>query len=132
MKKEKGKGKPLGTQGKQNKSKKPVKRNRYADQLGLAIIIILGIIIYSNSFENSFHFDDSFNIVDNEKIRDLSSVKELWDFNPTRFVAYYSFAINYHFGEYNVWGYHFVNLIIHLINACLVWLLTLTIFKTPS
>jgi tetratricopeptide (TPR) repeat protein len=37
---------------------RPVKKNRYSDVEGLAIIVLLGIIIYSNSFDCSFHFDD--------------------------------------------------------------------------
>ena len=41
---------------------------RYIDLLGLGMMLLLGIIIYSNSFDCSFHFDDGFNIVENEQI----------------------------------------------------------------
>ena len=34
-----------------------------------------------------------------------------------------SYALNYAVGEYDVFGYHLVNLVIHLANAWLVWLL---------
>ena len=111
---------------------KQVKNNRYSDVVGLAIIILLGIIIYSNSFDCSFQFDDFRQIVDNMTIRNLRDGKAIWNFSPNRPVAVYTFALNYHFNQLDVRYYHLVNLIIHLINACLVWWLTLLIFSSPA
>ena len=104
----------------------------YYQLAGLAAVLILGIIIYSNTFNCSFHFDDSQNIVNNAKIRDLWNIKAWWNFYPSRPVAMFTFALNYHFNHLNIWGYHSINLIIHLINACLVWWLTLLIFSSPA
>ena len=98
---------------------------------GLATILFLGIIIYSNSFVSTFHLDDINNIRDNASIRNLSNIKGMWEFSQTRFLALYSFAWNFHYGQLNVWGYHLVNLLIHLINAILVYWLTFLIFSTP-
>lgn len=98
---------------------------------GLAAILILGFIIYANSFESTFHLDDINNIRDNPSIRNLSDIKAMWQFSQTRFLALYSFAWNYHYGQLNVGGYHLVNLIIHLINAILVYWLSFLIFSTP-
>jgi len=106
--------------------------SRYSDLVGLAIIILLGIIIYSNSFQCSFHFDDFHNIVDNPSIRNLADVKSWWNFYPTRPLGIFTFAVNYHFNQLNVWPYHLVNLIIHLMNACLAGWLTLLIFSSPA
>ncbi len=112
-----------------NASPKPFK---YTNLVGIAIIILLGSIIYSNSFNCSFHFDDASSIVANKAIQNLSNIKSLWNYSSNRFIAYFSFAVNYHYGQLNVWGYHLVNLIIHLINACIVGWLTLLIFSTPA
>jgi tetratricopeptide (TPR) repeat protein len=109
----------------------PAKKNRHTELAGLAIIILLGIIIYSNSFDCSFHFDDLDSIVNNVKIHNLSDVKAWWNFNPSRPVGTFTFALNYHFNQLDVQYYHLVNLIIHLINACLVWWLVLMIFSSP-
>jgi protein O-mannosyl-transferase len=98
---------------------------------GLTIVILLGILIYSNSFYCSFHFDDLNRIVDNASIRVLSDVKAWWNYYPTRPIGMFSFALNYHFSKLDVFYYHLVNLIIHLINACLVWWLTILIFSSP-
>ena len=98
---------------------------------GLATILFLGIIIYSNSFVSTFHLDDINNIRDNPSIRNLSNIKEMWQFSQTRFLALYTFAWNYHYGQLNVWGYHLFNLFIHLFNAILVYWLSFLIFSTP-
>ena len=111
---------------------KQVKKNKYNDVIGIAIILLLGIIIYSNSFNCSFHFDDMTRIADNPGIRHLADVKAWVNIYPSRPVGMFTFALNYHFNQLNVWGYHLVNLIIHLINACLVWWLTLLIFSSTA
>ncbi len=114
------------------KPKKQVKKNKYSDLVGLVIIILLGIIIYSNSFNCSFHFDDVPRIIDNTNIRNLADVKTWWNYYPTRPIGIFTFALNYHFNQLDVRYYHLVNLMIHLINACLVWWLTLLIFSSPA
>ncbi|HOY31083.1 MAG TPA: tetratricopeptide repeat protein [Bacteroidales bacterium] len=108
------------------------KSYRHKDAFGLAILILLGIIIYSNSFKCSFHFDDLTNITGNYRIHNLSDVKAWWSFSPARIVSIFTFVLNYHFSQLNVWSYHLVNLMIHLINACLVWWITLLIFNSPA
>ena len=100
--------------------------------VGGIAIVILGMLIYSNSFDCAFQFDDKHNILDNEAIRSLSNFKQMWDINHSRFLAFYSFAINFHYGQYNVWGYHFVNMLIHAINATLVFWIVRLLFKSPT
>jgi len=133
MKKENSKNEPykkvLNKQYK--KQNKEIEHNKYFDLIGLAILILLGIIIYSNSYNCAFHFDDLTNIIENLKIRNLSDIRGLWDYEHNRFIPNLTFAINYHYGKLNVWGYHFINLIIHLINSVLVWWLTILIFSSP-
>lgn len=70
--------------------------------------------------------------MENTKLRALSDLKSLWEYNPTRFIPYLTLALNYHFHELDVKGYHYVNLAIHLINACLVWWLISLIFSSPN
>jgi protein O-mannosyl-transferase len=118
--------------GKFEELKQPGKENRYFDLAGLAVIILLGIVIYSNSFNCSFHFDDYHNIADNSKIRDLSDVKAWWSFYPARPVGIFTFVLNYHFCHLDVRYWHLVNLMIHIINGCLVWWLTLLIFSSTG
>jgi protein O-mannosyl-transferase len=111
---------------------KPVRRYKYAGLAGLATIILLGIIIYSNSFTSSFHFDDIQHIVNNKTIRDLSDIKAWWGFSPNRPVSIFTLVLNYRFAGLDVRYWHLVNLAIHLINACLVWWLTKIILSSNA
>lgn len=98
----------------------------------LIAILAVGLYIYSNSFDCSFQFDDKSNIVDNQAIRTLSDIQAIWNFDHSRFWAYYTFALNYHLGGLNVWGFHFFNVVIHLLNACVVFWITLLLFRSPG
>jgi tetratricopeptide (TPR) repeat protein len=93
------------------------------------IIIIVTTIAYWNSFDVPFQFDDHHAIRDNPGIRDLSDLNRVFNSFPQRPVAQLTFALNYHFHELDVWGYHLVNLIIHIINALLVFWLVLQILN---
>jgi protein O-mannosyl-transferase len=108
-----------------------VNDKRNLNLIGLGIIMLLGLIIYSNTFKCSFHYDDLLRISNNSSIRNLWDLKGMWKSYPMRPVGIFSFALNYQFGKLNVWGYHLVNIIIHLINALLVWWLTTLIFSSP-
>ncbi|MBN2020945.1 MAG: tetratricopeptide repeat protein [Sedimentisphaerales bacterium] len=86
------------------------------------LLVIVGLIAYSNSFGGPFIFDDVPNIVENPAIRQLWPPTHFFSL-PTRSglagrpVLTLSFALNYAFCKYNVWGYHLVNLAIHILAA---------------
>ncbi len=108
----------------------PLINNKYFNWLGIGIMLLLGVIIYSNSFNCSFHLDDTNSIVENTKIRDLSDIQGIWKYGGSRFIGYLSFAVNYHYGQLNVWGYHLFNLLVHLFTSVIAWC-TLLMFATP-
>jgi tetratricopeptide (TPR) repeat protein len=99
---------------------------------GLAVIFLLGVVIYSNSFNCSFHFDDLRHIVYNNAIHDIRDVSAWWGYNPSRPVSIFSFVLNYHFFNLDVRYWHLVNLLIHLANALLVRWFTLLILSSPA
>jgi len=96
-----------------------------------AAIILAGIVVYSNSFDCSFHFDDS-NVFTSAVTRESATVADWMRLFPSRPVGMATFALNYHFHKLDVWGYHFVNLSIHVANALLVFWLVLLTFSTPA
>lgn len=96
--------------------------------LRLLFIIIIGIIVYSNTLNSPFIMDDDHLIVKNNNIRELYNYA---DCSGTRYLTYLSFAINYRIGGYKVTGYHIFNIALHLSNAILVYLLVAFIFRTP-
>lgn len=94
--------------------------------------LLLGTLIYFNTLYSSFHFDDNHSIVDNFAIRNILNLQAIWSFWPCRFITYLSIAFNYHFQQFNVFGYHLFNLTIHLSSAILVWWFMLLTFSTPA
>jgi len=90
--------------------------------------LLLGLIIYSNTFHSSFQFDDETHIEENAHIRLTQlSWEKLADVfkgpSKARPVPMFSLALNYYFGRYDVVGYHLVNILIHVVNATLLYLL---------
>ncbi|MFH1350397.1 MAG: tetratricopeptide repeat protein [Pseudomonadota bacterium] len=93
--------------------------------------ITLSIIIfsiYSNSYDTSWHFDDEHNILDRKVIhlKELrwSEIKNslFWGSKLYRPVSCLSLALNYYFGQDDVFGYHVINSLIHLISAFFLFL----------
>ncbi len=95
----------------------------------LFLLSLLATLIYSNTFSSPFYFDDTPNIVENPQIKDLSN---FLGFSGSRAVGFLSFALNYHFNGLNVFGYHLVNLLIHITNGFLVYCLVLLLFKASA
>lgn len=112
----------------------------------LLIIICAGVAVYSNTFKAPFVFDDGMYIENDPIIRSFhyfaapGEARELPagpDFTPgvkqafkTRPVGFLTFALNYRFGGLNAAGFHLFNLLIHLLNAILVYFLLAITFRT--
>jgi tetratricopeptide (TPR) repeat protein len=101
---------------------------KYASPVALLLITITTLLIYSKTFYIPFLFDDKSNILENYNLRDL---KNFWPPSGTRYIGFLSFALNYHFGGGYVFGYHLVNIAVHIINGLLVYWLVILTFKTP-
>lgn len=94
----------------------------------LSFLAILVFSVYSNTLGSPFVFDDKDNIENNPYIRinrlDRSSLQAAGrSIIATRPVANLSFALNYYFHGYRVFGYHLVNILIHITNGILLYLL---------
>jgi tetratricopeptide (TPR) repeat protein len=106
------------------------------------LIIVLGLLVYSNTFHVPFQFDDKSNIVENPLVKDLqyfttpSKLQQVklhlgYEDMKRRLAGYFTFALNYKLHSLDVTGYHVFNLIVHLTNALLVYWLVALSFKTP-
>lgn len=89
----------------------------------LSLIILVGILAYVPAFQVPFTFDDHRNVADNPAIRDIQDIAAIWNYNPSRFVVLLTFAANHAIDGQEVWGFHLANLVVHVTNACLVYLL---------
>jgi len=97
--------------------------------LHMLAIGLFSVLIYINSFETPFFFDDVMQIEDKTKIRDLGNYFSPKIVGLKRPFVELTFAVNYRLGKVNSFGYHLVNVVIHIINGLLAYLLALTIFQ---
>lgn len=91
---------------------------RQADAVRLIAPILLiaaTVAVYANSFSGVFLFDDHVHIVENERIHTL------WPPGPylslRRPFVQFTFALNYALGGLETWGYHLVNVVIHVLSG---------------
>ena len=113
---------------------------------GFLLIAAICVLIYANTWNASWHMDDFPNIVTNPlvHIQDISITSLLQATNlfqdqnalysgiPYRPVADLTFALNWYAGGDQVWGYHAVNIGIHILCAGCLYLLLLALFQTPN
>ena len=100
---------------------------------------ILGFLLYSNTFDSPFVFDDNPRIIENQSIRitELSAANLIESAfgkqSPkTRPVGNVTFALNYYFHQYNVEGYHLVNIVIHILAGIFLFIFIQTTLNLPS
>src|SRR4030066_2356872 len=98
--------------------------------LSVLLIATLATIVYSNTFDASFHFDDTPSIVENYAIHRFD-LREIFS-TSSRPVLDLTFALNYYFGKLDVFGYHMVNIILHIVNGILLYFILLWTINPPS
>lgn len=104
-----------------------------------AITVLLAVttLVYSNSFQGEFTLDDFVNIHNSHGIRSfqptidgiISAATD--EPNGGRWLANLSFAINFYLHGENIWGYHLVNLFVHLAGTVVLYFLCLSTLNLP-
>ena len=86
------------------------------------ILLVAGLSVYANSLQGVFVYDDLPSIVENDDIRRIfdRSMWGTWSSAPHssidgRPLARLTLACNYALGGLHVWGYHAVNIAVHLL-----------------
>ncbi len=106
--------------------------------LVIFFLAVLVCLIYSNTLGTPFIFDDKFRIQDNTHIRltqlTLGGIAEAGfeSGDNRRPIPYITFALNYYFHQYDVWGYHLVNIVIHIITGIFLYLLIKSTLGLPT
>jgi tetratricopeptide (TPR) repeat protein len=122
----------------------PPKDKAYLTKIsGWRTFVLLGLLLflaYSNTFDVPWQFDDYGSILVNPNVQaqypHLSTVVQPFvSFFETgklnRPLALTSFAANWYLGKDNPFGYHAVNLVIHIFTAYFLFLTLIALFKTP-
>ena len=106
---------------------------KYRNIFSILIILSIAFLSYFNTFTNSFHFDDFKYIVNNEGLKeDFQHVFLSYLCFPTchdilsnlsnRPIIFYTLHLNHSLGGFNVFGFHVVNLTVHIITCLLIFL----------
>jgi len=103
--------------------------NRLFSLAALILVALAAAAVYSNTFKVPFHFDDVYAIQSKPVIRDLGNFANLEQIFKRRAIPRLTFAVNYRLGEFDVFGYHLVNLIIHVMNGWIVYFLALSLLR---
>lgn len=102
-------------------------------------LFVFTLIIYSNSLGGEFVYDDDYFIVKNTHIRNLGNIPSFF-VNPSttafaelaqdvyRPLTTISYAFDYRFWRLDTFGYHLENVLLHALNAILVFILLQLIF----
>lgn len=103
-----------------------------AGVLRLMALVVAVCLVYGPAMQAPFIFDDKATIIENRSIRHLWPLagggEDGSPLSPqqglpvsARPVVNLSFALNYHFGGINPFGYRVVHVVVHLFSALLLW-----------
>ena len=109
----------------------------------LFLLILITTVAYGRSLSHQFVWDDEPIIIENPYIRNIGNIPSFffpyyWKYNhpgtkgqyrPLRTV---SLAISYRLWKFRPFGYHLTNLILHILNVLLVYLVVMKLFKKPK
>ncbi len=92
-----------------------------------AVMIVVLLTIYLPAIRSGYVWDDDVHVTDNLTLRSAEGLEKIW-FQPDATAQYYplvftSFWVDYHLWGLHPLGYHIVNVLLHGLNALLVWLL---------
>jgi protein O-mannosyl-transferase len=102
-------------------------KRRPQNLLPLIILCVLGAVAYWNSFSAPLVFDDTLTIERNAGVQFGDYLKPSSLFS--RSILYLTFTLNYRWGGQDVWGYHLVNLLFHLLNGILIFFIAKQLFS---
>lgn len=94
----------------------------------VALLLVLGEVAYVNALDGQFTFDDQSNIIERPEIR------QFWPpawFHLNRWFGVFTLVLNYAWGGFDPWGYHLVNVCVHLAAGLTLFALVSRTLKLP-
>ena len=88
-----------------------------------AVLAAAAVAAHWPGLGSPFQYDDKLEILLNPNMSGLGQWRELWVYNPSRFLLLCTFALQYNTTGLETWPFHAVNLVIHWLNSVLVALL---------
>jgi tetratricopeptide (TPR) repeat protein len=122
---------------------KPLTKTRHENRSAVkawlrpaALIIALTIAAYIPAMQGGFIWDDDDYVTNNATLRSLDGLRRIWlDVGATP--QYYPLVFTSFWIEHRLWGfeatgYHIVNVLLHSINAVLVWIVLRRLALPPA
>lgn len=102
-------------------------RLRKSDLFLGGVLFLLVLTTYLPALRGGFVWDDIDNVAENRTLRSSDGLKRIWT-EPGAVMQYYPLTYSSFWAEYRLWrlapgGYHLVNVLLHAINAILVWII---------
>jgi len=99
----------------------------------IMLICIIGFLIYGCILKAPFHYDDHVLIVNNHALKDITDISRIWNarYPKTKFLTSWTFALNYYLGGNNPFGYHLLNVLLHICSVILFYLCMLNLCSLP-
>ena len=95
---------------------------------GIFLITLFSTVVYFNSLKGSFQFDDR-NLLSKEWLADLASFNK--DVQIVAFqnrpILLWTFAVNNHLDSQHPFGFHLVNLMLHILVSALIFIILIRI-----
>lgn len=101
--------------------------NRWIHAAAAAGLLALSLVAYASALRAPFHYDDSLTILQDPSVRLQLPVMEVVKRNPFRPLLALGFALNYRASGPNPASYHLVNVLLHALNATLLYVFVLQI-----
>jgi protein O-mannosyl-transferase len=101
--------------------------NRSRPWLAALVILLLTVAAYAPILRAGYIWDDGQHVFNNSLLRTTQGLQKLW-LVRTALPQYYPLTHTFFWIEFHLWGtdplgYHAVNLILHVCNAALVWMI---------
>lgn len=90
-----------------------------------AALILATIVVYIPALQGGFIWDDDDYVTENPTLHDLDGLRQIW-LEPDALPQYYPLVHTTFWIEYHLWGleplgYHLVNVLLHILNALILW-----------
>ncbi|MBT3871552.1 MAG: tetratricopeptide repeat protein [Flavobacteriaceae bacterium] len=102
----------------------------------LVLICFCGVVIFFSTVHSPFLYDDAHAIEDNPYIKDISKFQQMVGVQNifNRSILLFTFSVNHEIGELDVFGYHLINILLHLCVVIVLYFLiqNLLIIEEPK
>jgi hypothetical protein len=90
-------------------------------------LVVMTLVAYAPALRDGFVWDDDQHVTENPTLTSLAGLQRIW-LDPTALPQYYPMVHTTFWVERHLWGlrpfgYHLVNVLLHLANAFLLWYL---------